>query len=202
MISKSTFKEFSLEHHNGNYFLRPDRILGCYHVDHNYARPKLTLKLIAELEMEKKKEEQVFEKLILSEKKHKSNVIRVNKSVSMLWSALHEIKLPTVPSRSASTSSATSSSSTAGGGRQTRLFSLGSSLLNQRNNVKQTPTTRGDRVESISESIELTETSSNMFYLNPMTALECQPDDASSESSDHTLNNHMSDFEGPSSSEL
>jgi hypothetical protein len=198
MISKSTFKEFSLEHHNGNYFLRPDRILGCYQVDHNYARPKLTLKLIAELEMEKKKEEQVFEKMVLSEKKHKSNVIRVNKSVSMLWSALHEIKLPTIPSRSASTSSATSSSAT-GGGRQTRLFSLGSSLLNQRNNVKQTPTTRGDRVESISESIELTETSSNMFYLNPMTALEYQPDGASS---DHTDNNHTSDFEDPSSSEL
>ena len=32
MISKSTFHSFSLPHADGNYFLRPDRILGAFRV--------------------------------------------------------------------------------------------------------------------------------------------------------------------------
>ena len=51
MISKSTFKGFSLEHNNGDYFLRPDRILGAFHVDPR-RKPLLNLKVAIELDVD------------------------------------------------------------------------------------------------------------------------------------------------------
>lgn len=94
MVSKSAFKEFSMENRDGNFFLRPDRILGCFHVEHS-SRPKLTLKLVTELDIEKNREIQLIEKLEMAEKKQVRNVLRISKAVDTLWSSLSEVKIPT-----------------------------------------------------------------------------------------------------------
>lgn len=94
MISKSTFKEFSLEHSNGNYFLRPDRVLGCFYINQD-KKPKLTLKLLGELQIERNREQQVIEKLKLTEDKHHLNTVRIDNTVSILWNSLKEVKIPT-----------------------------------------------------------------------------------------------------------
>jgi hypothetical protein len=110
MITKSAFKELSMEHSNGNYFLRPDRILGCFQINHN-ARPKLSLRLVTELEIERSREAQLAEKLVLSEAKQLSNVARIDLSVSSLWSSLKDIKVPS-PSSASPSSTASSSITT------------------------------------------------------------------------------------------
>jgi hypothetical protein len=104
MITKSAFKELSMEHSNGNYFLRPDRILGCFEVNHN-SRPKLNLKSITELEIEKNREKALLSKLEMSERIQLINATRINNAVSVtLWSSLSEVKVPKRTSAAVATS--------------------------------------------------------------------------------------------------
>mmetsp|Transcript_30159 Transcript_30159/g.38907 ORF Transcript_30159/g.38907 Transcript_30159/m.38907 type:complete len:179 (+) Transcript_30159:213-749(+) len=92
MVSKSIFRDLSLEHHNGNYFLRPDRILGAFYVDPKRLPVLDTLELVSEVTVEKNRENQVFEKLRDAENKHHNNATRVDTSIASLWNRSLEIK--------------------------------------------------------------------------------------------------------------
>jgi len=85
MVSKSTFRTFSLEHANGNYFLRPDYILGVFHVDHNRRLP-FDIEVLAQCQIEKTKENNVLNDLLKKEtmKKH-NNLFRVDMAIDQLW---------------------------------------------------------------------------------------------------------------------
>jgi hypothetical protein len=106
MVSKSTFKEFSLEHNNGNYFLRPDRIMGAFHYHSNAEASKrlksksnwisksksstsssssFSLKLSAEMLVEMKRDKQSVHKLEMAEAKLVSNVTRIDEAVDSVW---------------------------------------------------------------------------------------------------------------------
>ena len=79
MVSKSTFKDFSLEHNGGNYFLRPDRILEAFHVDQKRL-PIVKLNSQSELEFEKNRDRQAIEKLEIMEDKHHSHRTFTNRT--------------------------------------------------------------------------------------------------------------------------
>lgn len=114
MISKSTFQTFSLPNHTGSYFLRPDRILGCFKVDnHKFFKSssassrlslssristtnrssishldKLSIDLLA---VEKAKEFNLIETLNAMERKYSENIARIDSVVNELWKSLDEI---------------------------------------------------------------------------------------------------------------
>jgi hypothetical protein len=152
-----------MEHSNGNYFLRPDRILGCFQINHN-ARPKLTLKLVAELEIEKNREKQLVEKLEKSAKKHVSNAARIDNVVEMLWTSLSEVKIPTVTHNTAASSSASSISKTAkrnnsiGQGLESLVLAAVSPLQFQRSEKESYNSSEigGGDVDDIDIDIEMT----------------------------------------------
>jgi hypothetical protein len=91
MISKSTFKEFSLAHPDGNYFLRPDRILGAFHVDSSAPPVLVSIETVSELMVEKHRELRVNESLQLADSKQRSNTIRIDRSIGSIW-AVDEVK--------------------------------------------------------------------------------------------------------------
>jgi len=102
MISKSTFKDFSLEHHH-NYFLRPDRIFGAFYIDPNN-RPCLDqLESISEMVVEKNREREVYEKLDNAEKAHRSNILRIENQLTSIWNVLDELELKTLKQKSTPT---------------------------------------------------------------------------------------------------
>lgn len=92
MISKSTFEEFSLPHHNGSYFLRPDRILAAFRVDHSI---KLTLSTdsIDILTNEKLKEIEMIDILKKSEDSNQFNITRIDITLATLWKSLNEVSI-------------------------------------------------------------------------------------------------------------
>jgi len=100
MVSKSTFRDFSLEHHGHNYFLRPDRIFGAFYLDPTN-RPVLeNVELISEMVVEKNRESQVYEKLANAEKAHRSNVRRIENQLNSIWDSFDELQLKTLKRKS------------------------------------------------------------------------------------------------------
>jgi hypothetical protein len=91
MISKSTFKEFSLAHPDGNYFLRPDRILGAFHVDSSAPPVLVSIETVSELMVEKNRELKVNESLHLADSKQRSNTLRIDSAIGSIW-AVDEVK--------------------------------------------------------------------------------------------------------------
>jgi hypothetical protein len=88
MISKSTFTELSLEHGVGNYFLRPDRILGCFLVDPRNPPLIESIEIASELDVEKNREQQACEKLQAAENKLKGNVDRIDIALATMHRSL------------------------------------------------------------------------------------------------------------------
>jgi hypothetical protein len=91
MISKPTFKEFSLAHPDGNYFLRPDRILGAFHVDSSAPPVLVSIETVSELMVEKNRELKVNESLQLADSKQRSNTLRIDSAIGSIW-AVDEVK--------------------------------------------------------------------------------------------------------------
>jgi hypothetical protein len=88
MISKSTFSEISLEHSNGNYFLRPDRILGCFHIDSTVPPTEsmvVSVQSVAELIVEKNRERQVYDVLHMADVTQKDAMARIDSAVASIW---------------------------------------------------------------------------------------------------------------------
>jgi hypothetical protein len=85
MISKSTFLELSLAHPDGNYFLRPDRILGAFHVDSTAPPVLVSVDTASELSGERTREATVNRLLQLADSKQKSNTDRIDAAVASLW---------------------------------------------------------------------------------------------------------------------
>jgi hypothetical protein len=86
-----TFKEFSLAHPDGNYFLRPDRILGAFHVDSSAPPVLVSIETLSELIVEKNRELKVNESLHLADSKQRSNTVRIDRSIGSIW-AVDEVK--------------------------------------------------------------------------------------------------------------
>lgn len=94
MISKSTFECFSMEHKDGSYMLRRDRILGVFHMDSN-KQPVLNVSLVAE----RWKELQIRSNLMKStDDYHLNNMNRINDSIDKYWECLNELKLSSTSS--------------------------------------------------------------------------------------------------------
>jgi hypothetical protein len=90
MFSKSTFVDFSLQHDNGSFFLRPDRIFGAFHVDPRNL-PLMSGDSAKEMIVERNREHQVIEKLQAAEMKHHVNTARIEKKVSFIWSLMDDL---------------------------------------------------------------------------------------------------------------
>mmetsp|Transcript_44214 Transcript_44214/g.56632 ORF Transcript_44214/g.56632 Transcript_44214/m.56632 type:complete len:376 (+) Transcript_44214:2-1129(+) len=85
MISRSTFRDFSLEHKNGTYFLRQDRILGMFRVDPK-VHISLNSKAFVSILSEKIKEKNVFNNIKNNGQKNKEiNLSRINQIYDELW---------------------------------------------------------------------------------------------------------------------
>jgi hypothetical protein len=91
MISKSTFRELSLPHPDANYFLRPDRILGAFHVDSSAPPVLVSIETVSELMVEKHRELKVNESLQLADFKQRSNTDRIDSAIGSIW-AVDEVK--------------------------------------------------------------------------------------------------------------
>jgi hypothetical protein len=91
MISKSTFKELSLAQNDGNYFLRPDRILGAFRIDSSALPMVVSIEAVSEMIVEKNRELKVYELLQLADSKQKSNSDRIDRAISLIW-AVDEVK--------------------------------------------------------------------------------------------------------------
>jgi hypothetical protein len=94
MITKSTFKEFSSPHPDGNYFLRPDRILGVFHIElenrRNHHTPlvtetETTTVTTAEMMVEKNRELKVNQVFELADSKQISNTLRIDDAIALIW---------------------------------------------------------------------------------------------------------------------
>jgi hypothetical protein len=80
VFTKSAFQKFSLPHYDGNYFLRPDRILAAFVVDHNNL-PKMSNSILRLLDNEIQYDQISVERLNDLEAVNKFNTMRVNKAV-------------------------------------------------------------------------------------------------------------------------
>jgi hypothetical protein len=82
MVSKSTFTSFSLPHPDGNYFLRPDRILGAFRV-----YPKVPLLIndttISDLELEMKLDIDSVVLLRVTQEIQQSNLTRIGSEITV-----------------------------------------------------------------------------------------------------------------------
>jgi len=92
MFTKSTFKGFSLEHHDGNFFLRPDRILGAFRV-FDHCRPVLDQSGIKELEKEQQREKLGLDGIDIAFQEHASNITRVDAVLSDIWAYLTKLEV-------------------------------------------------------------------------------------------------------------
>jgi hypothetical protein len=93
MVSKSCFNTFSLEHSSGSFFLRPDRILGCFYVNPNKL-PLLTTELDwSEYENERQVERSVVGTLSRYEAMHQTNVTRIDTELDSLWQSVRNHRL-------------------------------------------------------------------------------------------------------------
>jgi hypothetical protein len=90
MISRSTFRDISLEHSDGNYFLRPDRILGAFYIDSSNPVVFSDFRTRAEIIVEKNRERQSLERLITAEEIGRQNTARIDAAVSDIWSSSSE----------------------------------------------------------------------------------------------------------------
>jgi len=80
MFSKSSFGRFSLPHHDGNYFLRPDRILGAFVVNHAKL-PLMNAGSQRLLKNEISYDQFSIEKLNEIDSRTKNNSVRMNKAI-------------------------------------------------------------------------------------------------------------------------
>mmetsp|Transcript_30134 Transcript_30134/g.38881 ORF Transcript_30134/g.38881 Transcript_30134/m.38881 type:complete len:232 (+) Transcript_30134:149-844(+) len=103
MIPKSIFKDFSLNHNDDNYFLRPDRILGCFYVDNsaNYRKRRSSSSdvgknnkkeknhhnncSLSEITVEVNRELHSHEKLNQVEQRNHNNITRIDKVLATIW---------------------------------------------------------------------------------------------------------------------
>jgi len=95
MFSKSTFGCLSLKHANGNYFLRPDRILGAFKVDHS-VKFVLDESNMNRLDNEIKSDHKAVETLTLYETMTRKNISRVDdalNTIRKLTTPIHDSKL-------------------------------------------------------------------------------------------------------------
>jgi hypothetical protein len=124
VFTKSAFQKFSLPHYDGNYFLRPDRILAAFVVDHNNL-PKMSNSILRLLDNEIQYDQISVERLNDLEAVNKFNTMRVNKAV-INYNAIadagvmqqnHEESRSRSRSGASSPHSGTSSSLTRGGRR-------------------------------------------------------------------------------------
>jgi len=83
MFSKSTFGCLSLKHANGNYFLRPDRILGAFKVDHS-VKFVLDESNMNRLDNEIKSDHKAVETLTLYETMTRKNISRVDDALNTI----------------------------------------------------------------------------------------------------------------------
>jgi hypothetical protein len=90
MVSKTCFACFSLPHPDGNFFLRPDRILGAFHIDSSTILDLNTLnESLEKLEVEMGEDGEESERLKQNEKKLRQNTRRINKAVEKYWPDHH-----------------------------------------------------------------------------------------------------------------
>jgi hypothetical protein len=89
MVSKVTFEHFALKHPDGSYFLRPDRILGMFYVDHNNPPTSNTAECEASLVTEKAHDNHSIESLHEAEFKIRENTSRINKGLEIYWESIH-----------------------------------------------------------------------------------------------------------------
>jgi hypothetical protein len=100
MITKSTFKEFSSPHPDGNYFLRPDRILGVFHIELDNGRnlhlplatETSTTVTTAEMMVEKNRELKVNQVFELADSKQISNTLRIDDAIALIWAEAEKKK--------------------------------------------------------------------------------------------------------------
>jgi len=92
MISKSTFKDFSLEHHH-NYFLRPDRIFGAFYIDPTNRPIIEDIEMVSEMVVEKDRENLVGDKFRLVEKNYIKNIERIDEQIRLLWDPIEKLKV-------------------------------------------------------------------------------------------------------------
>lgn len=86
MVTKTSFGCFSLKHPDGNFFLRPDRILGCFHVKHDMRIPDFyNPESWQQLSEELQKDEASVKKLKENELKIQTNHHKVNVAVEKYW---------------------------------------------------------------------------------------------------------------------
>eukprot|EP00615_Pteridomonas_danica_P000813 CAMPEP_0114340390 /NCGR_PEP_ID=MMETSP0101-20121206/8348_1 /TAXON_ID=38822 ORGANISM="Pteridomonas danica, Strain PT" /NCGR_SAMPLE_ID=MMETSP0101 /ASSEMBLY_ACC=CAM_ASM_000211 /LENGTH=520 /DNA_ID=CAMNT_0001473643 /DNA_START=2727 /DNA_END=4289 /DNA_ORIENTATION=- len=114
MFSKSLFEQFSLASSDGSYYLRPDRILGCFYVDpHNL--PQITTTSMKLLDNEMIHDRWSVEKIKDLNLLRLKNSLRIDKALSKLSEntqlSPHSIPAPSPSSPSPSSSSSSSSSS-------------------------------------------------------------------------------------------
>jgi hypothetical protein len=81
-----------MAHPDGNYFLRPERILGAFHVDSSAPPVIASMEIASELIVEKNRELRVNELLQLVDSKQRSNTDRIDAAIGSIW-AVDEVKL-------------------------------------------------------------------------------------------------------------
>jgi hypothetical protein len=85
MVTKTTFNTFSLSHPDGNYFLRPDRIMGAFFVDRS-SPPDSNANSEAELNSEIADDEESSEHIMNCFWKSQCNVVKVTAAIKSYWS--------------------------------------------------------------------------------------------------------------------
>lgn len=83
MFSKSTFECLSLKTATGNFFLRPDYILGVFRVDHSIKFEASTIST-NKLNQEKESDEKSVKALAEYDKNVASNIATLNKSIETI----------------------------------------------------------------------------------------------------------------------
>lgn len=76
MVSRSTFKHFSMENVEGNAFLRPDRILGAFHVKH-HMKFNMGSRIVTNVAAEAEMDETLVSKLEKASTKCEANMVRI-----------------------------------------------------------------------------------------------------------------------------
>jgi hypothetical protein len=106
MVTKTTFSTFSLSHPDGNYFLRPDRVMGAFFVDRN-SPPDTNANSEAELNREIADDEESSKHLMEFFWMKQCNVIKVTAAIKSYWS--NDVAADKRDSSQATSSKATSS---------------------------------------------------------------------------------------------
>jgi hypothetical protein len=83
MVSKSAFENFSLKDVNENYFLRPDRILGVFQVNHSI-HLEVNSSIENALEMERQSDLESVELLKEAGKSMSENIARIDRAVKLI----------------------------------------------------------------------------------------------------------------------